>query len=63
MEFTAPSWGGGGGKRVPSQPKGRQEGPQNQTHAETYSQPPTPSPTAGEEKKYLRLCPTPHIHR
>lgn len=51
------------GKRAPSQPEGRQEGPQNQTHAKTYLQPPTPSFAAGEENKYLRLCPTPQIHR
>lgn len=51
LELIAPSWGA---KRVPSRPKGRQEGPQNQTHAKTYLQPPAPSPAAGEENKYTQ---------
>lgn len=64
LELTWPPAGGRGGcKRVPPRPKGRQGGPQNQTHAETHLQPPAPSPAAGEENKYLGLGLTPQGHR
>lgn len=61
LELVAPSWGA---KRVPSQPKGRKKGPQNQTHAKTYlPAPKAPPHVLGRKINTLRLCPTPQVPR